>query len=162
MLAENFGSCCCNAVPSNECGVCCESCPMLGICTKTKTNFWVSQVRGVYSVFVGLVTRLCSLSNACVESGHTLWAYIKLAFCLHQARHILSSLILVWFCCKTKYLLQWNPSIMDTLGTQNCVRYNEVSLSQGLTVYFRAVEHNVAVFSELSFAVRRQGILSRG
>ena len=26
----------------------------------------------------------------------------------------------------------------------------------------RAVEHNVAAFSELSFAVRRQGMLSRG
>ena len=28
-------------------------------------------------------------------------------------------------------ILQWNPSITDTLGTQNFVRYNEVSLSQG-------------------------------
>ena len=27
--------------------------------------------------------------------------------------------------------LQWNPSITDTLGTQNFVHYNEVSLSQG-------------------------------
>ena len=33
--------------------------------------------------------------------------------------------------------IQWNPSITDTLGTQNFVRYNEVSLSQGLPVYFR-------------------------
>ena len=35
------------------------------------------------------------------------------------------------------YYIQWNPSITDTLGTQNFVRYNEVSLSQGLLVYFR-------------------------
>ena len=33
--------------------------------------------------------------------------------------------------------IQWNPSITDTLGTQNFVRYNEVSRSQGLPVYFR-------------------------
>ena len=33
-------------------------------------------------------------------------------------------------------LIQWNPSITDTLGTQNFVRYNEVSLSQGFPVYF--------------------------
>ena len=33
--------------------------------------------------------------------------------------------------------IQWNPSITDTLGTENFVRYNEVSLSQGLPVYFR-------------------------
>ena len=34
------------------------------------------------------------------------------------------------------YYIHWNPSMMDTLGTQNFVRYNEVSLSQGLPVYF--------------------------
>ena len=33
--------------------------------------------------------------------------------------------------------VQWNPSIMDTLGTRNFVRHNEVSLSQGIPVYFR-------------------------
>ena len=33
--------------------------------------------------------------------------------------------------------IQWNPCITDTLGTQNFIRYNEVSLSQGLPVYFR-------------------------
>ena len=33
-----------------------------------------------------------SALNACVECGHTLCAYIKLTFCLHHARHILSSL----------------------------------------------------------------------
>ena len=37
----------------------------------------------------------------------------------------------------SKICLQWNPSITDTLGTQNFVHYNEVSLSQGLPVYFR-------------------------
>ena len=31
-------------------------------------------------------------------------------------------------------MLQWNPSITDNLGTQNFVRYNDVSLSQGLLV----------------------------
>ena len=33
--------------------------------------------------------------------------------------------------------VQWNPSITNTPGTQNFVCYNEVSLSQGLPVYFR-------------------------
>jgi len=33
--------------------------------------------------------------------------------------------------------VQWNPSIMDTVGDQNFVRYSEVSLTQGLPVYFR-------------------------
>ena len=33
--------------------------------------------------------------------------------------------------------LQWNPSITDTIGTQHFVRYSEVSLTQGLLVYFR-------------------------
>ena len=33
--------------------------------------------------------------------------------------------------------LQWNPSITDTIGTQHFVRYSEVSLTQGLPVYFR-------------------------
>ena len=59
--------------------------------------------------------------------------------------------------------LQWNPSITDTLGTPNFVHYNEVSLSQGFRYISgrrgmrnQAVEHNVAAFSELSFAVRWQ------
>ena len=50
------------------------NCPMLGFCTKIKTNF---SSNGMYSVFVGLVTQLCSPSNACVDRGHTLCAYMK-------------------------------------------------------------------------------------
>ena len=34
-------------------------------------------------------------------------------------------------------LIQWNPSITDTIGTQHFVRYSKVSLTQGLLVYFR-------------------------
>ena len=33
--------------------------------------------------------------------------------------------------------MQWNPSITDTIGTQHFVRYSEMSLTQGLPVYFR-------------------------
>ena len=33
--------------------------------------------------------------------------------------------------------IQWNPSIMDTIGNQNFVRYREVSPAQGFPVYFR-------------------------
>ena len=61
-----------------------------------------------------------------------------------------------WF-----YQLQWNPSITDTLGTQNFVHYNGVSLSQGFRYISgrrgmrnQTVEHNVAGFSELSFAMQ--------
>ena len=64
------------------------------------------------------------------------------------------------------YSIQWNPSITDTIGTQHFVSYSEVSLTQGLPVYFwymvlcnLAVEY-VAAFLELSFAVRWQGGLS--
>ena len=32
--------------------------------------------------------------------------------------------------------LQWNPSIMDTVGEQHFVCYSEVSLTQGLPIYF--------------------------
>ena len=63
--------------------------------------------------------------------------------------------------------IQWNPSIMDTIGNQNFVRYREVSPVQGFPVYIssrlgmrnRAFEHNVAAFSELFFAVHWQGRL---
>ena len=65
--------------------------------------------------------------------------------------------------------IQWNHSITDTIGNQYLVPYSEVSLTQGLTLFpvgvvlrNRAVEHNVAAFSELSFVVRWQGRLSRG
>ena len=33
--------------------------------------------------------------------------------------------------------VQWNPYIMDTIGTQHFLRYSEVPLTQGLLVYFR-------------------------
>ena len=50
--------------------------PMLGFCTKTKKNSGFSQEMGVYSVFVGLLTQLCSSSlNVCIERGHT-YAYM--------------------------------------------------------------------------------------
>ena len=42
--------------------------------------------------------------------------------------------------CSFKYVtiyIQWNPSITDTVGDQNFVHYSEVSLTQGLPVYFQ-------------------------
>ena len=33
--------------------------------------------------------------------------------------------------------IQWNPSVTDTVGDQKFVRYSEVSLTQGLPVYFQ-------------------------
>ena len=67
--------------------------------------------------------------------------------------------------------IQWNPSIMDTIGTQHFVRYSELSLYNSgasgtflVSVVLRnpAVEYDVAVFSELSFPVPWQVRLSRG
>ena len=34
-------------------------------------------------------------------------------------------------------LIQWNPSVTDTIWTQHFVLCSEVSLTQGLPVYFR-------------------------
>ena len=42
-----------------------------------------------------------------------------------------------WGPPKQVLVIQWNPSITDTIGTQHFVRYSEVSLTQGLPVYFR-------------------------
>jgi len=61
------------------------------------------------------------------------------------------------------------PSLADTIGNKH-FPYSEVSLTQGLLGIFlvgmvlcnRAVELNVATFSELSLAVRWQERLSRG
>ena len=55
-------------------------------------------------------------------------------------------------------IIQWNSSITDTIRNQHFVPYIEV----GVVLRNRAVEHNMAVFSELHFAVRWQGMLSRG
>ena len=74
----------------------CESCPMLGFCTKIKQTSGFSQVAVVYSVFVSFVTQLSSPSNVCVEHGHTC-AYTKLTFCLHHARHSCSVFTVLWF-----------------------------------------------------------------
>ena len=51
-------------------------------------------------------------------------------------------------------MLQWNPSITDTIGSQQFVHYSKVSLTQGLpsvgvVLCNHAAEHNVAVFTLL-------------
>ena len=93
----------CNAVTSKVCCVgfkfaACESCPMLG-----SSDF--SQVMGLYSVFVGLVTHLCSPSNVCVECGHV--SQSSCTFHLHHAWHSCPVFTALWcgFCRKT-YLLR--------------------------------------------------------
>ena len=72
---------------------------------------------------------------------------------------------------KVNVHVQWNPSITDTFGDQHFVCYSEVSQCNsgasgifpvGVVLRNPAVEFNVAAFSELSFAVRWQGRLSRG
>ena len=66
-------------------------------------------------------------------------------------------------------MVQSNPFIADTVGTNNFVLYSEVSLIQGLLVFSSrygmrngAVKHNMATLSELSLGVCWQGRLSRG
>ena len=65
--------------------------------------------------------------------------------------------------------LQWNLSISDTFGDQHFVRYSKVSQLRGFRYISGrrgmrnpVVEYYVAAFSELFFATRWQGRLSRG
>ena len=93
------GSCCYNAVPSKVCGVGFAVKVVLCYCFAQKLKL-VSQVMGVYSVFVGLVTRLAVLqmcvcgawTHVCIKKAHSsvftaLWcgcSVVKLTFYLHQ------------------------------------------------------------------------------
>ena len=62
--------------------------------------------------------------------------------------------------------IQWNPSIMDTIGnnifSQGVPNLGFQCISGRHGMHNHAVEHNVAVFSELSLPVRWPGRLSRG
>ena len=80
-------------------GFVCESCPMLGFVHDKKNTSRFSQVMGVYSVFVGFVSQLCSFFKCvCVERGHT-WVYTKLTSRLHHARHSCSIFTVLWCGC---------------------------------------------------------------
>ena len=61
-------------------------------------------------------------------------------------------------------IIQWNPSITDTLGIFSLIANSEASgiFLVGVVLHNRAVEHNVAAFSELSLAICWLGRLSRG
>ena len=56
-------------------------------------------------------------------------------------------------------ILQWNPSIADTIGNQHFVSYSVLNSGASGTFLVsvelsnRAIEHNVAAFSVLSLAV---------
>ena len=70
---------------------------------------------------------------------------------------------------KCIYIIQWNLSIMDTIGDQHFVYYSGVSLTRvsgifyvGVVLRILAVEYNEFAFSELYFAVCWQGRLGRG
>ena len=61
------------------------------------------------------------------------------------------------------HVIQWNPSIAVTIGNKHFVPCSEVPNSGASGIFLvQAVEHNVAAFSELFFAVHWQGRLSRG
>ena len=82
-------------------------------CSKIKTTSGFSQVMGLYSVFVGVVTQLCSPSNVCVEHGHTLCAYIKFTIHLHHAQHGCSVFTALWCGCfvvKLPFYFHQTPS----------------------------------------------------
>ena len=66
---------CCNAVPSKVCGV----------------SFAVKVGRVLHSVFVGLVTQLCSPSNVCVCG---VWTHV----CIHKANFLSSPRSAQLFC----------------------------------------------------------------
>jgi len=63
--------------------------------------------------------------------------------------------------CIMDMVVPWNTSTVDTTGNQRFVPYSEVSLTQGLPVYFWyigvvlcnwAVEYNVATFQSFPLA----------
>ena len=92
------------------------------------TGFSQSQVMGVYSVFVGFVTQLCSPTNVCVWSVDMLCAYIKnfpssprsaQVFCLYCT--------LIWLFHRETYLLS-SPDPMVS-------RYNSTNNVQTPTYY---------------------------
>ena len=63
------------------------------------------------------------------------------------------------------FFIQWNPSIPDTMGPtilSFIARWPKSGMFLvGVVLHNRAVEHNMASLSELSFAVRWQGRLRR-
>ena len=63
-------------------------------------------------------------------------------------------------------IIQWNPSITDTLGTNifSLIANSGASgiFLVGVVLRNQDVEHNVAAFFEISFALCWQGRLSRG
>ena len=88
----NVGSCCCNAVLSKIGGVgfACESCPMLGFCTRKKTNFWVfSSSWGVFSVCGFCDSAFQSFKCVCGALTHV---------CIHKAHFLSSPRLAQLFC----------------------------------------------------------------
>ena len=72
--------------------------PMLGFCTKPKTNFWFfSRNEGVFSVcgFAHSALQFFKI-NVCVERGHTC-AYIKLTSVFTKLGTFYLYCTLVWF-----------------------------------------------------------------
>ena len=69
-------------------------------------------------------------------------------------------------CMTGRYGVQWKPSITETIGKQLLTLIVNSGASGifpvGVVLRNCAVEHNVAVFLGLSFAVRWEGALSRG
>ena len=103
------------------------------LCYRALKNFWVFSSKGVYSVFVGLVTQLCSPSSVCVERGHMLCAHTKLTFRLHHARHGCCVFTTLWTGCsvvKITFYLHQTPSWLWLVWTTSPVftpiRYRSV------------------------------------
>ena len=94
------------------------------LCYRALKNFWVFSSKGVYSVFVGLVTQLCSPSSVCVERGHMLCAHTKLTFRLHHAWHSCSVFTALWSGCsviKITFYLHQTPSWLWLVWTTSPV-----------------------------------------
>ena len=133
------GSCCCNAVTSKVCDVD-FAVKVVVLCYRALKNFWVFSSKGVYSVFVGLVTQLCSPSSVCVERGHMLCAHTKLTFRLHHARHSCSVFTALWSGCSvikiTFYLHQmpsWLWLVWTTSPVFTPIRYRSVGTNNART-----------------------------
>ena len=95
------------------------------LCYRALKNFWVFSSKGVYSVFVGLVTQLCSPSSVCVERGHMLCAHTNsLSVFITLGTAVLSSVHSSWSGCsvvKITFYLHQTPSWLWLVWTTSPV-----------------------------------------
>ena len=97
------GSCCYNALPLKECGVCCESYARVLYNLKQKLLVFLKKWLGVYSVFVHGFAHSALQFFKCVCGAQTRVHSLSAIFTKLGTSYLHCTL--VWFYHKTKYLL---------------------------------------------------------